>query len=324
MVQLYNQDGTKIATTTTGRQGHYAFKIKAAGAYVVREVLPKRLVQTSPTFATGAPPTGAYVAGAGNTSWNYTTSDDNPANGPVGPYAWDTIAPAGDEPFQSPINLTGPTVDLSKYITVNYATSTPTDILNNTHQFQVQYSPVSTTDTVTVGGTTFNLAQFHYHDPAENHVDGHVYQLEEHFVNTAASGAETVVAVFFKLGAHNSALDPILNAASGLTTPNAKTTNTTPIDFSGLLPTNTQGYFFEGSLTTPPLSQPVNWFVYATPITLDYAQLKQYETAAGAGGFLPNARPLQALDGRILNEIDANVSFTTQSVGGVNFTVAKA
>ena len=264
-------------------------------------------------------PVGAYNPGAGSSSWNYVTSNDNPANGPVGPYAWDTIAPEGNAPFESPIDLKGPTVDLSQYISVNYPSATPTAMVNNGHQYQVQYTLATTTDSVTVGGTQFKLAQFHYHDPAENHVGGHIYQLEEHFVNTSASGGETVLAVFFKLGAHNNSLDPILNAA---TTNPTKPSLTTPVDFAGLLPTNTQGYFFEGSLTTPPLSQPVNWFVYATPITLDYAQLKQYETVAGGSGFLPNARPLQPLDGRMVNEIDANVVFASQSVGGVNFTVA--
>ena len=85
------------------------------------------------------------------------------------------------------------------------------------------------------------------------------------------------------------------------------------------MPTNTQGWFYRGSLTTPPLSQPVNWFVYSTPITLDRAQLAQYEAVAGGSGFLPNARPLQPTDGRTLNQIDADVNFTDQRFVVANF-----
>ena len=144
--------------------------------------------------------------------------------------------------------------------------------------------------------------------------------MEEHFVNLSASGGTTVVAVYLKVGAHNSALDAVLNAASiGLTSPNTSTTIPTAINFAGLLPTNTQGWFYQGSLTTPPLSQPVNWFVYATPITLDRTQLVQYEHVAAGSGFLPNARPLQPTDGRVLNEVDANVNFTTQTFVAANF-----
>ncbi len=121
------------------------------------------------------------------------------------------------------------------------------------------------------------------------------------------------------------ALDPILAAAQqtlGQQT-NTKVLVSSQINFAGLLPSNTQGWFYEGSLTTPPLSQPVNWFVFATPITLDSAQLKEYEQVAGPEGFLPNARPSQPLDGRILNEINYDVAFNNTSVAGLNFRLSR-
>ncbi len=83
------------------------------------------------------------------------------------------------------------------------------------------------------------------------------------------------------------------------------------------------GWYFQGSLTTPPLSQVVNWVVYASPITLDYAQLQQYEQVANASGFLPNARPVQPTDGRQLNEINYQVDFQNQSLAGLNFSLAR-
>ena len=145
-----------------------------------------------------------------------------------------------------------------------------------------------------------------------------------HFVFESAAGAETVLAVFLQLGAHNDALQPILDAArASLTTPGSSTTISTPIDFAGLLPPSMQGWFYQGSLTTPALSQPVNWVVFSTPITLDYGQLQQYETVAKAGGFLPNARPVQPLDGRQVNQFDFDVNFQNQLVASLNFTLAR-
>ena len=226
-------------------------------------------------------------------------------------------------PFESPINLTGAPTNLSSVLSINYNSSVPTQIVNNGHQFQVQF-PTSNNpaDTISVGGTVYNLSQFHYHDPSETTVNGQGYSMEEHFVNTSASGAETVVAVFLQLGAHNSALDPILNAATAnLSKPNSSTKITTPINFAGLLPSSMQGYFYEGSLTTPPLSQVVNWFVLSTPITLDFAQLQQYEAVASGSNFLPNNRPLQPTDGRQLNEIDYDVNFQSQYIANLNFVV---
>ncbi|MDB5349995.1 MAG: carbonic anhydrase [Planctomycetota bacterium] len=321
-VQLIDSSGNVAQKTVTNGSGHYTFKIKANGSYVVREVTPRHFTQASTTFATTAP-TGALVNGAGNNSWNYSTGNSDPAFGPVGPASWATIAPAGTLAFESPINITGPPIDLSKVLTVNYANAVPTQEINNSHQIQVQFAP-TTGDTITVGGQQSTLAQFHYHDPSENAVNGHIFSMEEHFVNLSASGAETVVAVFLQLGAHNAALDPVLNAATAnLTTPNSTTPGTTAINFAGLLPASTLGYFYQGSLTTPPLSQPVNWFVYSTPITLDHQQLQQYEKVAAGSGFLPNARPLQSLDGRLVNESDYDVNFQNQSVAGLNFTVAR-
>ena len=79
-----------------------------------------------------------------------------------------------------------------------------------------------------------------------------------------------------------------LNAASAkLTAAGSQTTIKSPIDFSGLLPSNKQGWYFHGSLTTPPLSLLVNWFVFQTPITLDANQLAEYERVASSAGFLP-------------------------------------
>ena len=69
-----------------------------------------------------------------------------------------------------------------------------------------------------------------------------------------------------------------------------------------------QGWYFQGSLTTYPYSLPINWFVLSTPITLDSGQLAEYETVAEGFGFLPNARPVQPLDGRQLNQIDNDVN----------------
>ncbi len=315
-LQLIDSGGTVIQTVTTNQKGVYKFKIFAPGDYVVRQVTPKGFIQTTPTF-TNTPPSGALNP-APNT-WSYSTGNNNPANGPVGPYAWDTIAPAGNLPFQSPVNITGAPTDLSSVLKINYNSSVPTDITNSAgHQFQVQYPTTNTADTITVDGVTSNLVNFHYHDPSEHTTNGVGYPIEEHFVNVSPSGGETVLAVFLQLGPHNNALDPILGAVQGLSAADS-TASLPAINFAGLLPTNMQGYYYEGSLTTPPLAQTVNWFVFSTPITLDFGQLQQYEAAAKAGGFLPNNRPQQPTDGRQFNEINYDVNFQTAFTTTLNF-----
>ncbi len=159
-VQLIDSNGDVVQTHITNARGQYRFKVTANGAYVVREVTPIRYTQTSPTFASTAP-VGALAPGFGNNSWTYSTGNSNPANGPVGVYFWDTVAPAGDLPFESPINITVPPINLRPYLSVNYNNTTvPTAIINNGLHIQEQYTN-NQNDTITVGGQVFNLAQCH-------------------------------------------------------------------------------------------------------------------------------------------------------------------
>ena len=322
-IQLINSQGKVVQTTTTNKVGNYVFHPTTAGPYVVHEVAPKGYVQLTPNTSKSAP-VGSYAPGAGNSSWNYTSTNNIPSVGPVGPAYWSDIAPAGNLPFQSPININTKAINLDTVLKVNYPTSTPDDIVNNSHQIQAQYTGSTHTDSITAGGTTYNLAQFHFHEPAEITIDGKSGTMEEHFVNLSAGGAESVVAVFLKVGNANAALQPLLDTAlAHLTTPNSKTTATSPVDFSALLPTDHTGYYYTGSLTTPPLSQPVNWFIFKTPITLSAAQLGEYESIASQGGFLPNARGVQPLDGRVVNQYnyDLNVTGSTD-IGGQSFSLA--
>lgn len=322
-VELIDDENRVVRTTKTGAGGRYKFVVPAQGTYVVHAVTPRRFVQSTPDLS-NPDPAGAYLPPYGNNSWNYVTGNSDPTLGAVGPASWATIAPAGNQSFGSPINLGGPTVDLSRYVTVRYQDAVPSQAIDNGHQIQVQF-PATGADTVTIAGASYNLAQFHFHGPSENTVDNRAYPMELHFVNQSASGAESVVAVFLQLGAHNPALDPILDAArADLARPDSASKSiTSAIHFAGLLPANTQGWHYQGTLTTPPLSGPVRWFVYATPITLDFAQLQKYEQIAAGAGFLPNARPVQPRDGRRLNAVDYNVMLGSQSLAGLNFTMAQ-
>jgi carbonic anhydrase len=327
-VQLLDANNNVAATTRTGCRGFYAFKMKAAGVYVVHAVTPKKFTQTSPRFSTVATEGGYAINPAtgqpySSTSWSYRTGNNDPANGPVGPPFWGTVAPAGNEPFQSPINITGPTVDLGQYLTINYNDAIPSRVVNNGSQIQTQFNSTGV-DTITLDGQVENLTQFHFHVTSENTVNGVSYPMEIHFVNQNAAGALSAVTVFVQLGAHNDALQPLLDiATTHLTTSGSSFAPSTAVNLAGLLPSSLQGWFFAGSLTTPPLSQVVNFLVLSTPITLDYGQLKQYEAVADGAGFLPNNRPIQPLDGRTPNQFNINVNYAGGADSGNSFTFTR-
>ncbi len=76
--------------------------------------------------------------------------------------------------------------------------------------------------------------------------------------------------------------------------PRMKTTVAgTSVDASTLLPADKGYYTFRGSLTTPPCSEDVTWFVLKQPV-----EISKPEQAAFATKYAHNARPVQPLNGR--------------------------
>ena len=65
------------------------------------------------------------------------------------------------------------------------------------------------------------------------------------------------------------------------------------VDVSELLPTDHGYYTFPGSLTTPPCSEGVTWYVLKTQSSISSAQV-----AAFAKLYPRDARPIQPLNGR--------------------------
>ena len=69
------------------------------------------------------------------------------------------------------------------------------------------------------------------------------------------------------------------------------------INPSDFLPQSLSYYGFNGSLTTPPCSEGVAWHVLKEPIELSKGQIESFKTI-----FKMNARPIQALNGRVVEE----------------------
>jgi carbonic anhydrase len=65
------------------------------------------------------------------------------------------------------------------------------------------------------------------------------------------------------------------------------------VDPSGFLPTNRAYFSFPGSLTTPPCTEEVAWFLLRTPV-----RVSKGEVATFAKEYPLNARPVQPLNGR--------------------------
>ncbi len=192
--------------------------------------------------------------------------------------------------MQSPINMTD-TIDANMaQIKFDYRI-TPLVIVNNGHTVQVNYAKGSS---VAIDGKKYELLQFHFHTPSEHMVEGKPFAIEMHLVHKNAEGELAVVAVFMRAGKDNIALEEVWNhlprQAGG-----AKTIAGVAVNARDLVPANAAYYRYMGSLTTPPCSEGVNWYVLKTPIQVGKEQIRAIAGILGA-----NNRPTQGLANRLL------------------------
>jgi len=232
----------------------------------------------------------AAVAGAQQAPphWSY--------KGASGPKDWGKLdsayATCSMGHTQSPINITGAKKSDLPALNFEY-NAVPLNIIDNGHTIQVNYAAGST---LTVGGKTYTLKQFHFHHPSEEHVNGHGYDMAAHLVHADAEGHLAVVTVLLKKGEANTFLDSVWKS---IPTEKEKAVDVpgVTLNVKDLLPAD-HGYFtFAGSLTTPPCSEGVTWYVLKTPVSLSDAQLSAF-----AKIYPRDARPIQPSNGRDILE----------------------
>ncbi len=193
---------------------------------------------------------------------------------------------------QSPINITAAKKDATLApIQFDYKPS-PLKIINNGHTIRINYAPGSS---ITVNGKTFPLTQFHFHKPSEEEIAGKKYDMVIHLVHERPDGA-AAVAILVKSGAENPAIQKLW---ANLPKKEGKETEIegVAVDAADLLPADRNYYTFDGSLTTPPCGEGVEWFVLTTPVEMSTAQI-----AAFAKIYPMNARPIEPRNGREIKE----------------------
>ena len=161
-------------------------------------------------------------------------------------------------------------------------------VVNNGHTIKVSIEDGSY---LYVDGKKFELKQFHFHTPSENTINGKNFPMEAHLVHISEDGEIAVIGVMFKVGKENSALKKFQNFISK--TINKKKAINTYLNANELLPKNKDYYRFNGSLTTPPCSEGVRWFVFKEPVEMSKEQLKIFSKIMGK-----NNRPTQPINAR--------------------------
>ncbi len=213
--------------------------------------------------------------------------------GDTGPAHWASLnedyALCGLGQNQSPVNLSGFVEADLPALDMRYGTPGK-EVVNNGHTIQVNMAAGSV---LRVDGQDFALKQFHFHAPSENQLNGQSFPMEAHLVHAAADGHLAVVAVFFKKGQANPAVEKVW---PNMPTKPGKQTLAKTVDVNELLPASRDYFRFNGSLTTPPCSEGVRWFVMKQPVEASPVQIEQFRKVMHHA----NNRPVQPLNARVI------------------------
>jgi carbonic anhydrase len=234
----------------------------------------------------------AAVAGAQTTApWDYA--------GKRGPLVWGKLDPAyktcsqGHE--QSPIDIRGAHLNKAlQPIEFHYMAGPVT--LENTGRTIVVH--VGQGSYIVVAGVRYDLQDFDFHHPSEEAIKGKLTDMDVHLTHKSADGKIAIIAVRLSedRGSPNAVMSmlwPHLPTTAGTT---AKVTDM--VNAGGLLPADRGYWTYTGSLSTPPCTEGVRWFVFEEELSLSRDQLRAFTAI-----FRMNSRPLQDAHGR---RIEAN------------------
>ena len=212
--------------------------------------------------------------------------------GDTGPEHWGSLsreyAACSAGQAQSPVDIPPVAPVNPPDLQLDYKPS-PLAISNNGHSIQADYAPGSSLE---VNGASYPLVQFHLHSLSEHTLNGEATPMELHLVHRDSRGRIAVIGVMLVEGAQNAAYEALLaNLPASPAEP--KTIDAVTVDAGRLLPPERDYYRYDGSLTTPPCTEGVKWFVMARPVELSAGQIAAFRAV-----YQNNYRPVQPLNGR--------------------------
>lgn len=237
-------------------------------------------------------PLGILALGAATAFAQQSTASDWTYYGKRGPEHWGRLSPAyaacSNGKQQSPIDIRGVKVDPAlKPIEFHYLAG-PVTITNTGHTIRVDVAPGSY---IVANGIRYDLIEFHFHHPGEDAVNGKLADFEANLLHKGSSGEIAVIEVRMNEGVVNGLLASLWPSLPRQPGSSAKLSD--DINPAGLFPADKSYYTYIGSITVPPCTEGVHWFVMKQETTLSGEQLQNFSNL-----YPDNARRLQAIHGR--------------------------
>lgn len=222
--------------------------------------------------------------------WSYS--------GGTGPDHWGELSSEYIDCFsgslQSPIDITNPKPSNLSPIKFFYLKSLRMALDNTGHTVEVDFAEGND---IILGKTAYTLKQVHFHTPSEHTLNGDQYPMEIHFVHVSKSHRIAVIGIFVEEGEENDKFKQIIKYLP-------KNKNDSDMFYHKnispdyLLPENREYYKYTGSLTTPPCTEGVSWFILKEHVPMSMDQINAIREAVGT-----NNRPIQPTNNRSIREI---------------------
>jgi len=212
-----------------------------------------------------------------------------------GPENWGTIpqyALCSTGRSQSPINIDTNKVSSGGPQSIQFSYR-PSDVrlISNDFTFQIDVPQGSS---MIVDGINYQLMNVTFHMPSEHTINSKPYYMEIQLVHyNSNTGKWAIASIFVNEGSQdNSALAPIWFS---MPSPPYNWAEVKNFDLNTLIPLDKRVYSYTGSITTPPCTEGINWYIFAAPIELSRSQIERYRSI-----YPYNARPIQPLNDRTI------------------------
>ena len=183
-------------------------------------------------------------------------------------------------------------------LTFDYHDADGVPFFNTGHTVQVGLDTLVELDTLEVRITDYvipdaTLQQFHFHTPSENTLNGEHFDMEVHFLHSYSVDNFVVVGVWIESGDDEC---DFLKQLQDAGIPQKKD-DLEIIDLSSYIDFGDQFYSFAGSLTIPPCTENVDWYVKVHPVICTASQIEAFSSVIGVTN-----RPVQPLNSRIVTQ----------------------
>lgn len=205
--------------------------------------------------------------------------------------------------LQSPINIMSTQTTHGKHEVTLHFNDEINKVENLGHTVQLDFSKGST---ITLDHISYEFVQMHFHTPSEHLIDGITYPMEMHIVNqlqdtTLNAPKYLVIGIHFKMGKANKFIDEFINLIpkKDHTCQEIEIGTVKLSDLFSHIPDEEfdHCYHYQGSLTTPPYTESVNWYILKSIYEASPEQIERINKIEGN-----NARHIQAVYDRLVDD----------------------